>query len=262
MESKKRIAHILYAGGKAEVTLPYDADFVSKLKSALKSRRWIPDKKCWVVNIKERQKLLEITSKYYKVVEDNEPTDASTSDSIYDAEPIRDPPDININTFLKPGMQVEVWTDGACVGNPGPGGYSVLFKCQGQKWERAGGFRMTTNNRMEIMGALVALETIPDKCIVVINTDSQYLANAMGKGWAKRWKLKGWKKKGNKKVPNSDLWEKMLSLCTNRDIEFRWVKGHDVNAENERCDRIAETAARKPNLPVDEGYIGNKGNSD
>lgn len=256
MESKKRTAHILYIDEKLEVTSPYEADFVSELKSGLKSRRWNSEKKCWIVDTKERQKLLKITRQFYEVVEDNEPTETPTSSTRFDAEPNETPSGIEIASVLRPGMEVEIWTDGACVVNPGPGGYGIIIKCQGQKWERAGGFRLTTNNRMEIMGALVALETLPDKCKAVMYTDAQYLSDSIMKGWAKRWKLKDWKKKRNKKVPNSDLWERMLHLCANHEVEFRWVKGHSGTAENERCDQLAESAAQKPNLPVDEGYIG------
>ncbi|MFC1964741.1 ribonuclease HI [Chloroflexota bacterium] len=152
-------------------------------------------------------------------------------------------------------MELEIWTDGACVGNPGPGGYGIILKCLGQKWEKAGGFRLTTNNRMEIMGALVALETISEKCKVIIHTDSRYVVDSIMQGWAKVWRSKGWKRRGNKKVPNADLWERILQLCAKHDeVEFRWVKGHDNNIENERCDQLAESAARKFNLPVDEGY--------
>jgi len=134
-----------------------------------------------------------------------------------------------------------------------------MFRCQRQKWEKVGGFRLTTNNRMEIMGALVALETIPDKCKAIIYTDSQYLFNSIMKGWAKKWRSKSWKKKGNKMVPNSDLWEKMLQLCANNEVEFKWIRGHSSNVDHNRCDRMAESAARKPNLPVDEGYTGHEG---
>jgi ribonuclease HI len=254
MGNNKKTAHILYADGQATVTSPYDADFVSELKLGLNSRRWNPEKKCWVVNIKERQKLIEITSKFYKVVEDNEPTDTPTPNSQYDAEPIEAPSGIEITSILKPGMEVEIWTDGASVDNPGPGGYGIIIKCREQKWERAGGFQLTTNNRMEIMGALVALEAIPNNCKATIYSDSQYLVNSIKRNWAKMWRSKGWKKKGNKTVPNADLWKRMLQLCDNHEVEFKWIKGHHFNVENNRCDRLAESAARKPNLPVDEGY--------
>ena len=259
MVSKKGTAHILYSGGQIMVTSPYDAEFVSELKSGLKSRRWNPEKKGWIVDIKEREELIEIVSRFYQVAEDNQPNEITVSNSSFNAEPIEAPPGIEISSVLRPGMELEIWTDGACVVNPGAGGYSIIYKCQGQKWEKAGGFRLTTNNRMEIMGALVALENLPEKCKAIIYTDSQYLINSIEKGWAKRWRSKGWKKKGNKKVPNADLWEKMLQLCAKHEVEFRWVKGHGSNVENERCDQLAESAARKPNLPIDEGYKSTEG---
>jgi ribonuclease HI len=259
MESTKRTAHIQRTGGQIIVTSPYDADFVSELKSRLKSRRWNSEKRCWIVDIKEQQKLIEIASRFYQVVEDNRPAETPASSSRLSAEPIEAPSDIKIDSVLRLGIELEIWTDGACVVNPGPGGYGIVFKCQGQKWEKAGGFRLTTNNRMEIMGALVALDTLPEKCKAIIYTDSQYLVNSIAKGWAKRWRSKGWKKKGNKKVPNADLWERMLQLCAQHKVEFRWIKGHSSSVENERCDQLAESAARKPNLPVDEGYTSTEG---
>ena len=259
MESTKRTAHIQCTGGQIIVTSPYDADFVSELKSALKSRRWNPEKKCWTVDIKERQKLIEIASRFYQVVEDNQPAETPVSSSRLNAEPIETPSGIEIDSVLRPGIELEIWTDGACVLNPGPGGYGIVFESQGQKWEKAGGFRLTTNNRMEIVGALVALETLPEKCKAIIYSDSQYLVNSIMKGWAKRWRSKGWNKKGNKKVPNADLWDRMLQLCAQHKVEFRWIKGHGSSAENERCDQLAESAARKPNLPVDEGYTNTEG---
>ncbi len=150
------------------VISPYNAEFVSELKSRSKSRRWNPEKKGWIVDIRERKELIEIVSRFYQVVEDNQPNEIIVSDSSYKAEPIESPQGIEINSILRPGAELEIWTDGACVVNPGPGGYGIIYKCQGQKWERAGGFRLTTNNRMEIMGALVALETLPNKCKAII----------------------------------------------------------------------------------------------
>ena len=250
MESTKRTAHIQYTGGQIIIMSPYDADFVSELKSGLKYRRWNSEKKYWIVDIKERQKLIEIASRFYQVVEDRQSADIPVSSSRHNAEPIEAPTGIKIDSVLRPGIELEIWTDGACVVNPGPGGYGIVFEHQGQKWEKAGGFRLTTNNRMEIMGALIALETLPD---------SQYLANSITKGWAKRWRSKGWNKKGNKKVPNADLWQRMLQLCAQHKVEFRWIKGHSSSVENERCDQLAESAARNPNLPVDEGYTRTEG---
>lgn len=260
MESTKRTAHIQQTGGQILVASPYDAAFVTELKSGLKSRRWDSEKKCWIVDIKERQKLIEIASRFYQVVEDKQPAETPVSSSNLNAEPIEAPSGIIIDSVLRPGIELEIWTDGACAVNPGPGGYGIVFEHQGQKWEKAGGFRLTTNNRMEIMGALVALEILPEKCKAIIYSDSQYLVNSITKGWAKRWRSKGWNKKGNKKVPNADLWERMLQLCAQHKVEFRWIKGHNSNVGNERCDQLAESAARKSNLPIDEGYSITKNN--
>jgi len=255
----ERTALIQYTNDQIEVTSPYNADFVSELKSGLQSRKWNPKKKCWVVNIKERQKLIEIASRFYHVFEDNQPSQNLEFHSRFDAKPAESPSGVEIASILEPGMEVDIWTDGACARNPGPGGYGIVFKHLGQRWEKAGGFRLTTNNRMEIMGALVALETIPEGCKATVYTDSQYLVNSITKGWAKRWRSKDWIKKGNKKVPNADLWDRMLQLCDQREVKLRWVKGHDSNVENERCDQLAESAARTPNLPVDIGYPNTEG---
>lgn len=259
MERTKKTANIQYTGNQLIITSPYDADFVLELKSGLKSRRWNPETKGWTIDIKERHKLIEIARKFYQVIEQNQPAETPVSPLRFNAEPFETSSNTEISSILKPGIVLEIWTDGACHVNPGPGGYGIVFKHQGQRWEKAGGFHLTTNNRMEITAALVALETLPEKSKAIIYTDSQYLVNSMTKGWVNRWRSKGWNKKGNKKVPNSDLWERMLQLCAQREIEFRWIKGHESNVENERCDLLAESAARKPNLPIDAGYqaIGN-----
>ena len=255
MKSTKKTAHIQQTGGQLLVTSPYDAAFVTGLKSGLKSRRWNPEKKGWMVDIKERQKLIDIASSFYQVVEDKRPDETPASTSRLNAKPIEAISGTEIASVLRPSIKgLEIWTDGACVGNPGPGGYGVVFEYQGQKWEKAGGFQLTTNNRMEILGALVALEIIPEKCEAIIYSDSRYLVDSITKGWAKRWRSKSWNKKGNKKVPNADLWERMLQLCAQRKVEFRWLKGHNSNINNERCDQLAESAARKSNLPIDDGY--------
>lgn len=258
MGSTKGIAHILYTDVHIVITSPYNAEFVSELKLGLKSRRWNPEKKGWIVDIKERQKLIEIASKFYQVVEDNQPKEINLLNPSSNVEPIETSSGEEIASVIRPGMDVEIWTDGACVVNPGPGGYGIVFRCQERKWEKTGGFQLTTNNRMEIMGVLVALETLTEKCKAIIYSDSQYVVNSLTKGWAKRWRLKSWKKKGNKKVPNADLWDKLLQLCENHETDIRWVKGHQNDVNNLRCDQLAESAARKADLPVDEGYTGNE----
>lgn len=147
--------------------------------------------------------------------------------------------------------EIVVYTDGACSGNPGPGGYGVVMLYKGHRKELSAGFRDTTNNRMEILAAIVALESLKEKCNVTIYTDSQYLVNAIEKGWAKKWQANGWMR--NKKDPalNPDLWAKMLELCRFHKVKFNWVRGHAGNAENERCDQLAVEAAKQPNLPPD-----------
>ncbi|MDO7788317.1 ribonuclease HI [Desulforamulus aquiferis] len=147
--------------------------------------------------------------------------------------------------------EVVIYTDGACSGNPGPGGYGVVMLYKGHRKELSAGFKDTTNNRMEILAAIVALENLKEKCNVTIHTDSQYLVNAMEKGWAKKWQANGWMR--NKKEPalNPDLWIRMLELCKFHEVKFKWVRGHAGDPENERCDQLAVEAAKQPNLLPD-----------
>jgi ribonuclease HI len=154
------------------------------------------------------------------------------------------------------GGNLEIWTDGSCLGNPGPGGYGILFKINGQTKAKSGGFKLTTNNRMEIMAAIAALETLKEKTGAVIYSDSQYLVDAVTKGWAKKWKANNWKRNSKDKAINPDLWDRLLGLIEKHEIEFRWVRGHNLQTENEQCDRLAQAAASQENLPVDPGYKG------
>ncbi|HEU4386192.1 MAG TPA: ribonuclease HI [Blastocatellia bacterium] len=150
---------------------------------------------------------------------------------------------------------VIIYTDGACLGNPGPGGYGVVMLYGGHRRELSGGYRLTTNNRMEMMAAIVALRALKQHCKVTLHSDSQYLINAITKGWAERWRQNGWvRNKQKEKAVNPDLWEEMLALCEKHQVEFRWVRGHSGVTENERADRLSVEAASKPNLPRDEGY--------
>jgi len=153
---------------------------------------------------------------------------------------------------------VTIYTDGACLGNPGPGGYGVILIYEAQRRELSGGYRQTTNNRMEITAAIVGLEALKEKCRVTLYSDSQYLINAMSKGWVKRWQANGWKRNKREKALNPDLWQRLLQLCDYHDVEFRWVKGHAEIPENVRCDELAMQAARRPDLPEDEGYPSQK----
>jgi len=147
--------------------------------------------------------------------------------------------------------QVTAYTDGACSGNPGPGGYGVILRYNGSEKELSGGFSGTTNNRMELLAAIVALEALKEPCGVTIVTDSQYVANAVEKGWVFSWKERGWRRSDKGPVQNVDLWERLLPLLARHKVSFSWIRGHAGHAENERCDELAVAAAAKGNLPPD-----------
>ncbi|HRT32750.1 MAG TPA: ribonuclease HI [Anaerolineae bacterium] len=149
---------------------------------------------------------------------------------------------------------VILYTDGAASGNPGPGGYGVILKFQGKRKELAGGYRRTTNNRMELLAAIVGLETLKERCEVTLYTDSAYLVNAINEGWAQRWRAHGWMRNKNEPALNPDLWERLLRLCEQHEVHFVWVKGHAGHPENERCDQLAQEAARGIHLQVDTAY--------
>jgi len=137
--------------------------------------------------------------------------------------------------------KVIVYTDGACQNNPSPGGYGAILICGNYRKEISGGDPQTTNNRMEIMGAIAALEMLKSECEVEIYSDSRYLVDAVEKGWITRWKANGWRRK---KAPalNVDLWERLLPLLSKHKVRFRWMKGHSGHPENERCDSLAKAA--------------------
>jgi ribonuclease HI len=161
---------------------------------------------------------------------------------------------------LPHGGQVIIYTDGGAVGNPGPGGYGAVVLCGATRNELSGGYRRTTNNRMELMACLVALESLVEPSRVVVYSDSKYLVNAISKGWIRRWQKENWKRPEDGSArPNTDLWKRLLALLDSHDVEFRWVKGHAGTRENERCDKLAVAASRRTNLPVDEGYLRQRG---
>ncbi len=151
-------------------------------------------------------------------------------------------------------QSVTIYTDGACLGNPGPGGYGVVLLHEENRQELSGGFRLTTNNRMEMFAAIAALEALKNPSLVTLYSDSQYLIDAMMKGWAKRWQANGWKRNAKEMAKNPDLWERLLTLCKEHEVKFIWVRGHSGNTENENCDRLAVAAARQSNLLPDTGY--------
>ena len=149
---------------------------------------------------------------------------------------------------------VVIHTDGGCMHNPGPGGYGVVITEGGTTRELSGGYRLTTNNRMELMACIVGLGAFETPVAVTLYTDSRYVANGITKGWAAKWKQNGWVKSDKKPALNPDLWEKLLGLCEKHDVEFVWVKGHAGNAGNERCDLLATEAMAMPDLPPDKNY--------
>jgi ribonuclease HI len=150
--------------------------------------------------------------------------------------------------------KVIIFTDGACIHNPGPGGYGVVLMHKDVRKELSGGFRLTTNNRMEIMAAIVGLEALKCPCEVMLYSDSQYLVDSTMKGWALRWREKKWMRTPKEKARNADLWARLLDACALHQVTFEWVRGHAGNAENERCDALSVRAAQGRNLPADAGY--------
>jgi ribonuclease HI len=151
---------------------------------------------------------------------------------------------------------VTIYTDGACLGNPGPGGYGVVLLYGPHRKELASGFRRTTNNRMEIWAAIAGLAALKEPCQVTLYTDSRYVVDAMMKGWAKRWQANEWRKNKKELAKNPDLWAELLNLCDRHQVDFRWIKGHAGDPENERCDALARTSAQGQDLAVDHAYEG------
>lgn len=145
---------------------------------------------------------------------------------------------------------IEIYTDGACSGNPGPGGFGVVLKWQGHKKELMAGFKKTTNNRMELLAVIVGLESIkaPNQQVLVVS-DSKYVVDAVEKRW-----VFGWVKKNFKDKKNPDLWKRFLKIYAQHQVKLQWVKGHAGHPENERCDEMAVIASKMPNLPEDPGF--------
>ena len=142
-------------------------------------------------------------------------------------------------------MNVTIYTDGACSGNPGPGGYGAILMYGSHKKELSGGDANTTNNRMELMGVITALKALNRPCQVDLYTDSQYVVNAIEKGWAKKWQANGWMRNKKDKALNPDLWQTLLDLLEVHQVEFHWVKGHAENPYNNRCDELAVAESKK-----------------
>lgn len=140
---------------------------------------------------------------------------------------------------------VYIYTDGACSGNPGVGGWAAILIYNEFRKEMSGADAMTTNNRMELSAVINGLKALKEPCRVILTTDSKYVCDAVTKGWAKSWQKRGWIKSDKKPALNSDLWQELLDLLKIHDVEFKWVKGHAGNPENERCDELAVSAYKR-----------------
>jgi ribonuclease HI len=149
---------------------------------------------------------------------------------------------------------IDLYTDGACKGNPGPGGYGAVLVSGERRKELSGGFRKTTNNRMELMACVEGLRSLKQPSDVTLTSDSKYVVNAMARGWAKRWRAKGWKLSPSKPAKNPDLWTELLTLCETHRVTFKWVKGHAGHPENERCDVLAVAPSERSDLPADTAF--------
>ena len=141
--------------------------------------------------------------------------------------------------------QVEIYTDGACSGNPGPGGWGAILLYKGHRKEISGGEPATTNNRMELTAVISALSMLKEPCVVELYSDSKYVIDALEKGWAWGWKKRGWVKSDKKPALNPDLWERLLGLTQTHTVHYHWVKGHAENPLNNRCDELAVAESRK-----------------
>ncbi len=156
--------------------------------------------------------------------------------------------------LVSPDHDITIYTDGGCIDNPGPGGYGIIITNGKKTKEFSDGYKLTTNNRMELMACIVALSQLKRNRSVLLFSDSKYVVDGISKGWAQRWRLNGWQTESKKNVENTDLWRQLLNAIEEHDVQFQWVKGHGGKRENERCDELAQRAARGDTLAVDEGY--------
>ena len=150
--------------------------------------------------------------------------------------------------------EVTIYTDGACSGNPGAGGYGVVLMYGAAKKELSAGYRLTTNNRMEVLAVIEGLEALKEPCKVNLYSDSRYVVDAIEKGWVVKWKQNGWMRNKKEKAQNVDLWERMLEMLGKHQVKFIWVKGHADNPWNERCDELARMAIQNGDLLEDVNY--------
>lgn len=160
-----------------------------------------------------------------------------------------------IPQVISSGADIEIYTDGGAINNPGPGGYGAVLLVDNELYELSGGYLHTTNNRMELMACLKGIAALPDRSgTVALFSDSKYVVNGISKGWAKGWRKRGWLKSDGKPAINADLWEALLDAIEGLDISFHWVKGHAGHPLNERCDELAVQSARGTSLQEDVGY--------
>jgi ribonuclease HI len=150
--------------------------------------------------------------------------------------------------------RIIIYSDGGSINNPGPGGYGVVIIDGGKRRELSGGFRMTTNNRMELTGAIEGLKLFDKPSRILIRTDSQYVVRGIMEGWAQKWRRNGWMRTRNEPAENYDLWKTLLDLTEKNDVIFEWLKGHAGHDENERCDELARSASAQKGLPPDTNY--------
>lgn len=151
---------------------------------------------------------------------------------------------------------VLIYTDGACSGNPGRGGFGAILIYGSHKKEISKGFKLTTNNRMELMAVICALEALKEPCHVTLYSDSKYVVDALSLGWVYKWQKNGWMRTKTERAQNQDLWERLLEAAKPHQVEYEWVRGHSGNELNERCDRLAVDALSSDNLEDDPGYHG------
>ncbi|MBN2706360.1 MAG: ribonuclease HI [Deltaproteobacteria bacterium] len=156
--------------------------------------------------------------------------------------------------------KVTIYTDGGCLGNPGPGGYGVVLLYGEHRRELSEGFRETTNNRMELLACIKALEMLKERCAVTLHSDSKYVVDGINLGWARRWRQNQWirDRKSGARALNPDLWQRLLEQTERHQVTMCWVKGHAGNAENERCDELANAAARAAAQNTDQGYLNSR----
>ena len=150
--------------------------------------------------------------------------------------------------------QVSIFTDGSCLGNPGPGGYGAVLQFGHHRKELSQGYKLTTNNRMEMLAAIKALQTLTEPCLVDLTTDSQYVRQGITQ-WVNNWRKNGWRTADKKPVKNQDLWQQLDEQCQRHQVKWHWVKGHSGHPENERCDELARDAASGSDLPEDSGFM-------